>query len=50
MIRHPWIAMFLKEHWREIDHVFMMDAFDGYFHRDPFEDLNFEGMAFFEEG
>jgi hypothetical protein len=50
MIRHPWIATFLKEHWWEFDHVFMMDAFDCYFHRDPFEDLNFEGMVFFEEG
>jgi hypothetical protein len=50
MIRHPWIATFLKEHWWDFDHVFMVDAFDCYFHRDPFEDLNFEGMVFFEEG
>jgi hypothetical protein len=50
MVRHPWISVFLKTHRTEFDHVFMMDAFDCYFHRDPFEFLNFEEMAFFEEG
>jgi hypothetical protein len=50
MVRHPWMLAFLKEHGSEFDHIFMMDAFDCYFHRDPFEELNFEGMAFCEEG
>jgi hypothetical protein len=50
MHRHPWILAFLTEHEGEFDRVFMFDAFDCYFHRDPFEELNFDEMAFFEEG
>jgi hypothetical protein len=50
MIRHPWIQSFLTDHLDEFDRVFMFDAFDCYFHQDPFEVLNFQAMGFFKEG
>jgi hypothetical protein len=50
MIRHPWIANFLDRNGEDIDRVLMIHAFDCYFHRDPFEVLNFDAMGFFDEG
>jgi hypothetical protein len=50
MIRHPWVHHFLETHIADFDRVFLFDAFDCYFHRDPFEVLNFDEMVFFEEG
>jgi hypothetical protein len=51
MLRHHWIFDYLTEHVNELDHVFMMDAFDCFFHRDPFEELNWnDTMAFVDEG
>jgi hypothetical protein len=40
-VRFQWIRGFLKEHTHEIDKLFMLDAFDIFFHRDPFEALFF---------
>jgi hypothetical protein len=50
MHRHPWLLRYLTKHRGELDRVLMFDAFDCYFHRDPFEELNFDEMAFFQEG
>jgi hypothetical protein len=50
LVRHRWIRNFLIENLHQFDHVFMMDPFDCYFHRDPFEKLSFGEMAFLGEG
>jgi hypothetical protein len=51
MIRHPWLRDYLSAHGSEFDRVFMVDAHDTYFERDPFEVLNeTDLMVFFEEG
>jgi hypothetical protein len=50
MYRQWWICGFLEEHVSEFDRVFMFDAFDCFFHRDPFELLRYETMAFAQEG
>jgi hypothetical protein len=50
-MRHPWLRGFLREHSSEVDRIFMVDSFDSYFHRDPFEVLSFtDAIAFFAEG
>jgi hypothetical protein len=51
MIRHPWLQHFLLGSIGSVDRIFMVDAHDVFFHRDPFEVLNFtDSMAFFVEG
>jgi hypothetical protein len=51
IVRHNWLLAFLQDHGSEFDRVFMMDAFDIFFHRDPFEVLTAtDTMVFFEEG
>jgi hypothetical protein len=41
-VRFQWIFEFLKKDHDGIDRVFMLDAFDIFFHRDPFEVMFFE--------
>lgn len=51
MTRHPWMRDYLSAHGSEFDRVFMVDAHDIYFERDPFEVLTeTDSMVFFEEG
>jgi hypothetical protein len=50
-IRYIWLLPFLNRYHSEIDRVFMLDAYDVFFHKDPFEVLTTrDSMVFIEEG
>jgi hypothetical protein len=51
LVRFQWILAFLNDAQEEIDRVFMLDAYDVFFHRDPFEVFNSTTqMSLIEEG
>jgi hypothetical protein len=51
LVRFQWILSFLKTCQFKIDRLFMLDAHDIYFHKDPFEVLTSKDtMIFIEEG
>jgi hypothetical protein len=50
MACHSWLRDYLTAHGSEFDRVFMVDAHDTYFERDPFEGLNeTDSKVFFED-